>query len=52
MNEELLKKLRYKEGRATVLNAPEGYRLGIEAGEVIGEANDFFNDKEFISFLL
>lgn len=30
MSEELLKKLRYKEGRALVLNAPEGYRLGIE----------------------
>ncbi|SEG26972.1 hypothetical protein [Paenibacillus sp. UNC499MF] len=31
MSEELLKKLRYKEGRALVLNAPEGYRLGVEA---------------------
>ncbi|MFS0840968.1 hypothetical protein [Paenibacillus sp. 1P03SA] len=31
MSEVLLKKLRYKEGRALVLNAPEGYRLGIEA---------------------
>jgi hypothetical protein len=31
--EELLKKLRYKEGRAIVLGAPDGYRLGIEAGE-------------------
>ncbi|MEC0245240.1 hypothetical protein ACI48J_00450 [Paenibacillus chitinolyticus] len=30
MSEELLKKLRYKEGPAFVLNAPEGYRLGIE----------------------
>ncbi|MFB7814839.1 hypothetical protein [Paenibacillus chitinolyticus] len=30
MSEELLKKLRYKEGPALVLNAPEGYRLGIE----------------------
>lgn len=29
--EELLKKLRYKEGRALVLNAPEGYSLGIES---------------------
>ncbi|NHM32838.1 hypothetical protein [Neobacillus terrae] len=28
--EELLKKLRYKEGRALVLNAPEGYSLDIE----------------------
>jgi hypothetical protein len=31
--EELLNKLRYKEGRAIVLGAPDGYRLGIEAGE-------------------
>ncbi|WNQ12033.1 hypothetical protein MJA45_02940 [Paenibacillus aurantius] len=30
MQEELLKKLKYKEGRALVLNAPEGYRLGVE----------------------
>ncbi len=37
MQEELLKKLRYKQGRATVLNAPEGYRLGIETeGETAG----------------
>lgn len=31
--EELLKKLRYKSGRALVLNAPEGYHLGIEAAD-------------------
>ncbi|CAN7745254.1 hypothetical protein LJR153_006546 [Paenibacillus sp. LjRoot153] len=30
MQEELLKKLRYKEGRALVMQAPEGYKLGIE----------------------
>ena len=30
MQEELLKKLRYKQGRALVLQAPEGYELGIE----------------------
>ncbi len=30
MQEELLKKLRYKQGRALVLQAPEGYKLGIE----------------------
>ena len=29
--EELLKKLRFKEGRAAVLNAPGDYRPGIEA---------------------
>ncbi|MDP4172152.1 MAG: hypothetical protein Q8906_16195 [Bacillota bacterium] len=29
--EELLKKLRYKEGRALIMNAPEGYSLGIES---------------------
>lgn len=32
MNEqEILKKLRYKAGQATVLNAPEGYRLGLDS---------------------
>lgn len=30
MQEELLKKLRYKQGRALVMQAPEGYALGIE----------------------
>jgi hypothetical protein len=30
MNEELVKKLRYKSGQASVINAPEGYHLGIE----------------------
>lgn len=30
MQEDLIKKLRYKDGRAAVINAPEGYRLGIE----------------------
>lgn len=30
-NEELLKKLRYKNGNALVLNAPDGYDLGIES---------------------
>ena len=30
MNEEVLKKLRYKGGQAAVLNAPEGYCFGIE----------------------
>ncbi|AEI46359.1 hypothetical protein [Paenibacillus mucilaginosus] len=39
--EELLKKLRYKEGRALVLNAPEGYRLGIEENGEPGETYDF-----------
>jgi hypothetical protein len=29
MNEQLLSKLRYKEGAAAVWNAPEGYDLGI-----------------------
>lgn len=33
MQEELLKKLRYKQGRALVLHAPEGYKLGIEEPE-------------------
>lgn len=30
MQEELLKKLRYKSGRALVANAPQGFSLGIE----------------------
>ncbi|MDU0202665.1 hypothetical protein ACYEXS_05675 [Paenibacillus sp. MAH-36] len=30
MQEALLKKLHYKQGRALVLHAPEGYALGIE----------------------
>lgn len=30
MQAELLKKLKYKTGRALVRNAPEGFRLGIE----------------------
>lgn len=37
MQEELLKKLRYKQGRALVLQAPEGYVLGVEDdGEPVG----------------
>jgi hypothetical protein len=28
--EELVKKLRYKQGPAAIVNAPEGYHLGIE----------------------
>ncbi|WP_084224908.1 hypothetical protein [Paenibacillus pectinilyticus] len=37
VQEELLKKLRYKEGRALIMQAPEGYVLGIEdAGEPSG----------------
>ena len=31
--EELLKKLRYKQGPALVLNPPEGFKLGVESGE-------------------
>lgn len=30
MQDELVKKLRYKQGRALVMHAPEGYKLGIE----------------------
>jgi|GEM_PF-5574289 len=30
MNEGLSKKLRYKQGRAAVINAPKGYSLDIE----------------------
>ncbi|WP_205510362.1 hypothetical protein [Paenibacillus elgii] len=39
--EALLKKLRYKEGAALVLNTPEGYRLGIESGTEPDKTYDF-----------
>ena len=39
--EELLKKLRYKAGRALVLNAPEGYQLGIETDSEAADKYDF-----------
>jgi hypothetical protein len=41
MQEELLKKLRYKQGRALVLHAPEGYKLGIEEPEGPNGTYDF-----------
>ncbi|MCY9667194.1 hypothetical protein M5X11_20030 [Paenibacillus alginolyticus] len=41
MQEELLKKLRYKQGRALVLQAPEGYKLGIEDNEEPNGTYDF-----------
>lgn len=41
MQEELLKKLRYKQGRALVLQAPEGYKLGIEDIEEPNGTYDF-----------
>lgn len=41
MQEELLKKLRYKQGRALVLQAPEGYKLGIEDSEEPNGTYDF-----------
>ncbi|UKS25400.1 hypothetical protein LOZ80_27955 [Paenibacillus sp. HWE-109] len=41
MQEELLKKLRYKQGRALVLHAPEGYKLGIEDSGEPGGTYDF-----------
>lgn len=37
MNEAILSKLRFKEGRGAVINPPSGYYLGIEtAGELEG----------------
>lgn len=37
MEKQLFQKLQYKNGKAAVLNAPEGYELGIEAsGELEG----------------
>ncbi|GIP32211.1 hypothetical protein [Paenibacillus sp. J2TS4] len=42
MKEELLQKLRYKNGQAAVLNAPSGFSLGIEDGEMLdGTIYDF-----------
>ncbi|MFC5649656.1 hypothetical protein ACFPYJ_11090 [Paenibacillus solisilvae] len=40
--DDLQKKLRYKAGRALVLNAPEGYHLGIEE-EAGGDASDKYD---------
>ncbi|MCM3664972.1 hypothetical protein M3204_11185 [Mesobacillus subterraneus] len=39
--EELIKKLRYKQGPALVLNPPEGYILGIETDKGASEHFDF-----------
>ncbi|RSD25404.1 hypothetical protein [Mesobacillus subterraneus] len=33
MMEEIVKKLRYKHGSAAVVNAPDGFRLGIESND-------------------
>lgn len=41
MQDELLKKLRYKQGLALVLQAPEGYKLGIEDNEEPNGTYDF-----------
>jgi len=41
MNNELLKKLRYKEGQAVVINAPEGYILGVEGSSESEGGSDF-----------
>lgn len=41
MQDELLKKLRYKQGRALILQAPEGYKLGIEDNEEPNGTYDF-----------
>lgn len=41
--EQLLKKLHYKGGRAAILNAPEGYSLGIEADDQAGAAEDAYD---------
>ncbi|KRE66128.1 hypothetical protein [Paenibacillus sp. Soil750] len=41
MQEELLKKLRYKQGRALVMKAPEGYALGVEENSEPNGTYDF-----------
>lgn len=56
MNEELVKKLRYKEGPAMVINAPEGYKLGIESKTDQSEKYEFVqlfvsNRQELIDWL-
>ncbi|CAM4015184.1 hypothetical protein [Mesobacillus thioparans] len=38
--DEIVKKLRFKEGNALVLNAPDGFRLGVE-GEQQNDKNEF-----------
>lgn len=39
--EELIKKLRYKQGPALVINPPEGYILGIETDKAASEHFEF-----------
>lgn len=56
MNEGLLKKLRYKEGQALVVNPPEGYKLGIESKKSAEGKYDFVqlfvkNKEEVMTFL-
>ena len=41
MTEQLLKKLRYKDGKALILNAPDGYQLGIETVEKLEGKHEF-----------
>ncbi|HET7559518.1 MAG TPA: hypothetical protein VFK80_06120 [Limnochordia bacterium] len=41
MDEALLKKLRYKEGRAVILGAPDGYAPGLELGDAPSGEYDF-----------
>lgn len=38
---EILKKLRYKEGRAVALNAPEEFHFGLEVNPAPGEKYEF-----------
>jgi|DewCreStandDraft_2_1066082.scaffolds.fasta_scaffold29220_1 hypothetical protein len=41
MSEGLSKKLRYKQGRATVINAPKGYSLDIDTENTLEGTFDF-----------
>ena len=41
MSPEALKKLRYKQGQALMLNAPEGFQLGIGTQDSLNEKYDF-----------
>lgn len=56
MNEALLKKMRYKEGAAAVINPPEGYHLGIEAEGGLADKYEFIqlfvkNSQELMEWL-
>jgi hypothetical protein len=52
MNEELVKKLRYKSGQASVIHAPEGYRLGIETAAASDTGSEAVGPFEFVQLFV